>query len=176
MRPYPSLRILFASPSLRIPGMLQSPFMNRIGSSDRVREELVAALAEGRGVTARVRWVTRPDEEGRNRWIHCTPLLGNNGGIGVWMVVIVDDESSKPSRKFRQAPPVATEIGRQSQQRVRTYYDRSSLETSSRPPTALNVRDGGSSRPGTSHSGYPTINIATSPEPTGANDFDFRIR
>jgi len=33
VRPYPSLRILFASPSQRIPGILQSPFLNKIGGS-----------------------------------------------------------------------------------------------------------------------------------------------
>lgn len=43
-------------------------------------------------MTARVRWVTKGDEQGKNKWIHCTPLLGQSGQIGVWMVVIVDDE------------------------------------------------------------------------------------
>lgn len=81
--------------------------MNKIGGSNRVREELTAALAEGRGVTAKVRWVTKSDEAGRNKWIHCTPLVGVNGQIGVWMVVIVDDEKS--GRNWgagRQAPAV----------------------------------------------------------------------
>ena len=105
IRPHPSLRILFASPSLRVPGILQSPFMNKIGGSTRVRSELTTALAEGRGVTAKVRWISRADEEGRNRWIHCTPLLGSNGQIGVWMVVLVDDDD-ETARRWRQAPPV----------------------------------------------------------------------
>jgi len=112
IRPYPSLRILFASPSQRVPGILQSPFMNKIGGSNRVREELTAAFADGRGVTAKVRWVSKHDEEGRNRWIHCTPLVGINGQIGVWMVVIVDDERHRIQRERerldrRMAPPVA---------------------------------------------------------------------
>jgi len=85
--------------------------MSRIGGSSRVRDELVAALAEGRGVTAKVRWVSRAEDEGRNRWVHCTPLTGSNGSIGVWMVVLVDDESSRAVRRFRPAPPVAQEIG-----------------------------------------------------------------
>lgn len=105
VRPYPSLRILFASPSLRVPGILQSPFMDKIGGSVRVQDELTQALAGGRGVTARVRWVTKKDQEGRNRWIHCTPLLGSNGAVGVWMVVIVDDETNE--KRYRMAPPVA---------------------------------------------------------------------
>ena len=113
VRPYPSLRILFASPSLRVPGILQSPFMSRIGGSNRVREGLTQALAEGRGVTAKIKWVTKNDLEGRNRWIHCTPLIGSNGAIGVWMVVIVDDEASvAPHRRFKIAPPVDPRLGR----------------------------------------------------------------
>ncbi|KAF2095609.1 hypothetical protein NA57DRAFT_12392, partial [Rhizodiscina lignyota] len=124
VRPYPSLRILFASPSLRVPGMLQSPFLARIGGSPRVRDELTAALASGRGVTAKVRWLPTPvgarytaealndsnfaaqGDVGRTRWIHCTPLLGHNGAVGVWMVVLIDEEGAEPRRRFRTAPPV----------------------------------------------------------------------
>ncbi|KAH9838205.1 Motif C-terminal to PAS motifs [Teratosphaeria destructans] len=118
VRPAPSLRILFTSPSLRVPGILQSPFLNRIGGSSRVRSDLAAALGEGRGVTAKIRWLTKADAdgdgEGRPRWIHCTPLLGHSGAVGVWMIVLVDEESAKgqsTGRRFRNAPPVATSIG-----------------------------------------------------------------
>ncbi|OJD35429.1 white collar protein [Diplodia corticola] len=113
VRPHPSLRILFTSPSLRVPGILQSAFMDRIGGSSRVREELGQALAAGRGVTAKVRWLAslRPDDEGRSRWIHCTPLLGQNGSVGVWMVVLVDDHASTAMRKFRAPPPVSRPVG-----------------------------------------------------------------
>ena len=85
--------------------------MNRIGSSDRVKDELVSAFEEGRGVTAKIRWVSKHDDEGRQRWIHCTPLHGSSGQIGVWMVVIIDDETSKNVRRFREAPPVSRAIG-----------------------------------------------------------------
>lgn len=85
--------------------------MDKIGGSSRVRNELSTALSEGRGVTAKVRWLSRTDEEGRNRWIHCTPLLGSNGQIGVWMVVLVDDDQEL-SRRWKQAPPVAPHRGR----------------------------------------------------------------
>lgn len=113
VRPYPSLHILFASPTLRIPGILQSPFLSRIGGNSRVIDELTQAFANGRGVTAKIRWLTKLDTEGRNRWIHCTPLLGSNGGIGVWMIVIVDDEKDVVlTRRFRQAPPVDPRFGR----------------------------------------------------------------
>jgi hypothetical protein len=63
-------------------------------------------MADGRGVTAKVKWVSKTDLEGRNRWIHCTPLIGSNG-------VIVDDETSTPpSRRFKIAPPIDPKFGR----------------------------------------------------------------
>lgn len=124
VRPYPSLRILFASPAQRVPGILQSPFLDRIGGSPRVREELTAALADGRGVTAKVRWLTRSQEEGRGRWIHCTPLIGINGQIGVWMVVIVDDEEVVAPRNWRSAPPVPPSIARSTLSRQETARGR----------------------------------------------------
>jgi hypothetical protein len=58
VRPYPSLRILFTSPSMRLPGILQSPLLRRIGGSSRVRDELGQAFARGKGVTAKVRWIS----------------------------------------------------------------------------------------------------------------------
>jgi len=125
IRPYPSLRILFTSPSLRVPGILQTPFLNRIGGSTRIRNELVQAFAEGRGVTAKVRWLTRPDDngegEGRTRWIHCTPLLGHQGSVGVWMVVLVDDDTHPGDgrRRFKAAPPVSREILSTSEDRLK---------------------------------------------------------
>jgi hypothetical protein len=84
-----------------------------------VRSDLSAALGEGRGVTAKIRWLARPDEDGegdgRPRWIHCTPLLGHSGAVGVWMIVLVDEENSREqigtNRRFRAAPPVSNNIG-----------------------------------------------------------------
>lgn len=129
VRPYPSLRILFTSPSMRMPGILQSPLLDRIGGSARMRDQFVHALAGGQGVTAKVKWLSvshkvatygsrpprkkmqynhpleahldvdddddtlaEPEPAGRQRWLHCTPLMGSNGKVGVWMIVIVDDE------------------------------------------------------------------------------------
>ncbi|KAF6813414.1 hisactophilin c49s mutant phototropin phy3 fusion protein [Colletotrichum sojae] len=106
VRPYPSLRILFASASLRMPGILQSNFMDRIGGSNRVRDGLSQAFADGHGVTAKVRWMSKSGGQGRLRWIHCTPLLGSNSAVGVWMIVLVDDESDSGMRKGKEAPPV----------------------------------------------------------------------
>lgn len=98
-----------------------------------MRDELTAALAEGRGVTAKVRWISsRSDEEGRARWIHCTPLLGQNGAVGVWMVVLVDDEVGGGSqRRFRVAPPVDQLINGKSSSKPRLEF-----EASSRPSTS----------------------------------------
>lgn len=56
-RPYPSLRILFASPSLRVPGTLQTHLMARIGGSQRIHDELFHAFAQGQSVTAKVKWL-----------------------------------------------------------------------------------------------------------------------
>lgn len=52
--------------------------------------------------------------EGRPRWIHCTPLLGANGAVGVWIIVIVDDaEDSEGTRRRvkRNMGPVVTGVG-----------------------------------------------------------------
>ncbi|KAL8941867.1 MAG: hypothetical protein Q9211_001638 [Gyalolechia sp. 1 TL-2023] len=130
LRPYPSLRIIFVSPSLRIPGLLQSPFLSRIGGPGHVRSGLSNAFANGEDITAKVTWLpqgrsdveasstlaSRPGSrhdlhsihEGsastggsRTRYISCTPLLGSDDKVGVWMVVMVENETvtgSLPSR------------------------------------------------------------------------------
>lgn len=140
VRPYPSLRILFTSPSMRVPGILQSPLLDRIGGSTRMRDQLVEALAAGQGVTAKVKWlnssrkknsrpaqkrpninhpleahleagddgdsVTDAEPAGRARWLHCTPLAGANMKVGVWMIVIVDDDESISRPMGVVAPPI----------------------------------------------------------------------
>ncbi|KAG6040084.1 hypothetical protein E4U41_001425 [Claviceps citrina] len=58
VRPYPSFRILFTSPSMRVPGILQSPLLDRIGGSEHMRDQLVEAFANGQSVTAKVKWLT----------------------------------------------------------------------------------------------------------------------
>jgi len=93
VRPYPSLRITFTSAALRIPGLLQSRFLDRVGGPLHVREGIYDALSQGVGVTAKISWLTasnaggdRSGLEGKPRWIHCTPLLGSDAKVGVWMV------------------------------------------------------------------------------------------
>ncbi|KAL8917251.1 MAG: hypothetical protein Q9172_005926 [Xanthocarpia lactea] len=104
VRPHPSLRILFASQELRIPGILQSPLMDQIGGSSRVRDDLYYALEAGQKVTAKVQWLSKSFDNGRPRWIHCTPLISASGLIGVWMVILVDDEE-KPAVSPNKSQP-----------------------------------------------------------------------
>jgi hypothetical protein len=132
--------------------------LKRIGGSARVRDELTAALAEGRGVTAKVRWISgrHGDDEGRARWIHCTPLLGQNGTVGVWMVVIVDDEVGGLQRKFRVAPPVDQVIGGKlppDPKTPATFNGRSRRASFDRDERLPRSSENGSSRPSTSYTG-----------------------
>ncbi|KAA8896147.1 hypothetical protein FN846DRAFT_285094 [Sphaerosporella brunnea] len=109
IRPYPSLRILFTSPSLRTPGIHQLPFLSKVGGSPRVREEVHHALKSGDSVTAKVCWLTNRDSlEGRDRWIHCTPLQDGDGNVGVWMVLVVDpiDQRRRREASVYQPAPI----------------------------------------------------------------------
>ena len=83
--------------------------MDKIGGSDRVRNNLIRALEAGQNVTAKIRWIPKAREDGRSRWIHCTPLYGSTGQIGVWMVLIVEDEEGD-EKQARMAPPVKPAI------------------------------------------------------------------
>jgi hypothetical protein len=66
--------------------------MDRIGGPRHIREAIIDAMNQGIGVTAKITWLTRTNEEaeyggaGRPRWIHCTPLSGSDGKVGVWMI------------------------------------------------------------------------------------------
>ncbi|KAI2463982.1 hypothetical protein F4781DRAFT_436850 [Annulohypoxylon bovei var. microspora] len=129
VRPYPSQRVLFASPSLRFPGMLQSSFMSRIGGSQIAREEIIQAFADGREITTKVRWVAKMDSYGKGKWIHCTPLFGTNGAVGVWMVIVIDDDEDASTRRARGAPPVDSPTSRR-----RSFEDDTKC-----PPSSVNV-------------------------------------
>jgi len=74
-------------------------------------------MSSGVGVTAKVTWIpmsgeansgrgsvssrghgndrhtTAQDVDGRHRWIHCTPLIGSDEKVGVWMIVMVESEN-----------------------------------------------------------------------------------
>jgi len=124
VRPYPSLRITFTSPALRIPGLAQSRLLDRIGGPQHIRDGIFESLSQGIGVTAKVSWLhtaTNPGEkrsslEGKPRWIHCTPMLGSDEKVGVWMIVMIEKEEitgALNSRTFdlpERAPPVADRL------------------------------------------------------------------
>lgn len=78
--------------------MLQSSFLNRIGETGAKRDDILNAMMSGRSVTARIKWMTKFNDQGRHRWIHCTPLLANNGQVGVWMVVVIDEDEEQSVR------------------------------------------------------------------------------
>lgn len=96
VRPFPSLRITFTSPTLRIPGLLQTKLMDRIGGPEQLKNGILDAFRNGTGVTAKVPWITYANSknggDGKPRWIHCTPLFGSDERVGVWMVVLVENE------------------------------------------------------------------------------------
>ncbi|KAK4930781.1 hypothetical protein LTR66_016083, partial [Elasticomyces elasticus] len=106
VRPFPSLRITFTSPALRIPGLLQTKFLDRVGGPTHVRDGILDALTHGTSVTAKISWLTNgvggePGDRGsggsssyhgKPRWVHCTPLLGSDERVGVWMIVMVENE------------------------------------------------------------------------------------
>ncbi|KAF2866722.1 hypothetical protein BDV95DRAFT_598624 [Massariosphaeria phaeospora] len=131
IRPYPSLRIIFTSAALRIPGLSQSRLMDRIGGPQHVRDGLVDALAQGVGVTAKISWLPQASRQsattvgsgssadehdfgghagnsgatGKPRWIHCTPLMGSDSKPGVIMVVMVDGGELLNGSLNRAPPP-----------------------------------------------------------------------
>ena len=51
-------------------------------------------------MTAKISWLSgggagqgsQFSTEGKPRWIHCTPLLGSDDKVGVWMIVMVENE------------------------------------------------------------------------------------
>jgi len=110
VRPYPSLRITFTSPALRIPGLVQSRLLNRIGGPEHIREGILEAFREGVSVTAKVSWLSHPGTPDNSahivskpRWLHCTPLVGSDYKIGVWMIVIVEQEEITGSLHVHQS-------------------------------------------------------------------------
>ncbi|KAI9054229.1 hypothetical protein LZ554_001397 [Drepanopeziza brunnea f. sp. 'monogermtubi'] len=105
VRPYPSLQIIFASPTLRLPGLLRTHLFTKLGGPNQTISALEAAFRDGASATAKVLWLpknTSPGERGRGpaevkpRFIRCTPLLGNDDRVGVWMVVLVPVDGESP--------------------------------------------------------------------------------
>lgn len=80
---------------------MQAKLLDRIGGPQHIRDSILDAFAHGTGVTAKIQWLTasinavgQPTQqtESRPRWIHCTPLLGSDERVGVWMIVMVEQE------------------------------------------------------------------------------------
>lgn len=89
---------MFVSPSLRLPGILRTPFFSKVGGPSKTIAALESAFRDGASVTAKVLWLpknTHIGERGRGpaevkaRWIRCTPLLGSDDRVGLWMIVLV---------------------------------------------------------------------------------------
>lgn len=99
-----------------------------------MRDSLIEALAQGIGATAKVSWLTRvsrpptrlevphlsddasigtTDEtiEGKARWIHCTPLTGSDGKVGVIMIVIIDKQDTNHSPSVSTPPSTRSMAG-----------------------------------------------------------------
>lgn len=82
-----------------------------------MREGILDALSHGTPVTAKISWLTNatPSEDsnsqrsapvaGKPRWIHCTPLLGSDEKVGVWMIVMVEKE--EVTGTLQRGPPTA---------------------------------------------------------------------
>ncbi|TVY83664.1 Phototropin-2 [Lachnellula suecica] len=105
VRPHPSLQIIFVSPSLRLPGLLRTHLFSKLGGPAQTMSALEDAFRDGAAVTAKVLWLPkntgsaergRGGSEVRPRWIRCTPLLGSDDRVGVWMIILVpvDGEST----------------------------------------------------------------------------------
>ncbi|KAL8854631.1 MAG: hypothetical protein Q9221_000666 [Calogaya cf. arnoldii] len=158
VRPHPSLRILFASQDFRIPGILQSPLMDQIGGSSRVRDDLYHALEAGQKVTAKVQWLPQSSDNGVGRWIHCTPLISASGLIGVWMVILVDDDH-EVLQAFQEQPqsdslPTTMEM---SDDPEPTLWDSAKPERAQQNGSSGTPSTTGSSRTAVSDSGRPAL-------------------
>jgi len=109
VRPYPSLQIIFSSPSLRLPGLLRTHLFTKIGGPSQTISALEQAFKDGASVTAKVLWLpkaSQPGERGRGpgevkpRFIRCTPLLGSDDRVGVWMIILVPVDGESGNRGY----------------------------------------------------------------------------
>ena len=88
--------------------------MDRISVASSVRDELLQALVDCRSVTVKARWVSNPSDPGSRRWVAFTPLIGGHLQVGVWVAILVDDDSADqrrlrpgPSVRYRASAPAA---------------------------------------------------------------------
>jgi len=120
-RPYPSLRIVFVSPKLqKLGNVLQTPLLSHVAAPGAVLNGLTESLKAGVPVSAKLHFTPErgaerggtklrngtKHEDGKNGkaiWVSCTPLLGTDEHIGVWMCVVVEKSKVGASRNWR--PP-----------------------------------------------------------------------
>lgn len=143
-RPAPSFRIVFVSPKLRKMGnALQTPFLSHIAAPNGTLNGLAESLRSGVPVAAKVHFTPERGERrdgtrlksgtkhedgkhGRAIWVSCTPLLGEDDTIGVWMCVVVEKSKVGSIRKRRSLEPEghAQESGRIANGRGSATLDR----------------------------------------------------
>ncbi|KAI1367499.1 hypothetical protein F5Y08DRAFT_336517 [Xylaria arbuscula] len=130
VRPYPSLKILFVSHSLRVPGLSCRGLAGR--------DTVAQAFRNGDGITIKIQWLTCPivtrrgvnfiihigRDHRRSRWVHTAPFFG----VNVWMVVIVDGEEKQ---KLSSAPPT----GLSNIEKIRLFDLRAGIENRSTSTT-----------------------------------------
>ncbi|KAL5318749.1 hypothetical protein ACEPPN_013813 [Leptodophora sp. 'Broadleaf-Isolate-01'] len=128
VRPYPSLQIIFVSPSLRIPGLLRTHLFTKLGGPTQTISALEAAFRDGASVTAKVLWLpknTRAGERGRGpaevkpRFIRCTPLLGSDDRVGVWMVILVPVDGEPFNSSYGRRDPIYDMVDEMAEERRR---------------------------------------------------------
>lgn len=128
-RPAPSFRIVFVSPKLRKLGdAQQAPFLSHVAAPNGTLNGLVESLKAGVPVSAKVHFMPERGERrdgtrlksgsrhedgknGRAIWISCTPLLGADDRIGVWMCVIVEKSKVGSIIRKRESESAAAAEG-----------------------------------------------------------------
>jgi len=127
IRAAPSLRIVFISPKLRhrYGNVFQHPFLSHIAAPENTLAGLKESFGAGVAVSAKVNFMlthgerrdgtevkqgSRPDNS-RPCWVSATPLLGSDGNIGVWMVVVVEKRKVPTTTTAQtEVRPVAREV------------------------------------------------------------------
>ncbi|CAL3962791.1 unnamed protein product [Diplocarpon coronariae] len=109
------------SPSLRIPGLLRTHLFTKLGGPRQTISALESAFRDGASVTAKVLWLPKDmhaGERGRGpaevkpRYIRCTPLLGSDDRVGVWMVILVavDEELVRDGYRLDPMHDIADDL------------------------------------------------------------------
>ncbi|EXJ58985.1 hypothetical protein A1O7_06416 [Cladophialophora yegresii CBS 114405] len=121
IRPAPSLRIIFVSPKLRgrLGNVVQHPILSHLAASANTLSGLKESFGNGVPVSAKVNFLleagsrrdgtatrvgSRLEDAGHGRvcWISATPLLGSDDKIGVWIIVVVENNKvpMKPQKEI----------------------------------------------------------------------------